>query len=206
MITLRQLERFFDQQQYRRLYQELIAGRPEANAGFDVVLSRVVPIAALGMIRLDELTQSHTPLYRRLLKVVLTSQQKDGGWGDPVVSALCVRALLLGGGHGAAAACGLAFLASLQKEEGTWPREPLRRMPADAQTTAFILLQLGEHDLFRRVVRFDDAVDWFTAHNRGLDAQTRQLWSHAQARCRLSAAGSGRISTLWCPTARSAAA
>jgi hypothetical protein len=206
MITLRQLERFFDQQQFRRLYQELIAGRPEASAGFDVVLSRVMPIAALGMIRLDELTQSHTPLYRRLLNVVLTSQQKDGGWGDPVVSALCIRALLLGNGHGAATACGFAYLAALQKDEGTWPREPLRRMPADAQTTAFILLQLGEHDLFRRVVRFDDAVDWFTVHNRELDATTRQLWSHAQARCRLTLTGSGRIATLWCPSTRSAAA
>src|SRR5215216_2339424 len=118
MITLRQLERFFDQQQFRRLYQELIAGRPEANAGFDVVLSRIMPIAALGMIRLDELTQSHTPLYRRLLNVVLTSQQKDGGWGDPVITALCLRALLCGNGQGPSTACGFAYLSTLQKPEG----------------------------------------------------------------------------------------
>src|SRR5688572_29850183 len=104
MMTIRQLERQFSQYQFRRLYQELVTGRPEAAAGLEVILSRTVPIAALGLIRLDELTQSHLPLYRRLLGVVLTSQQKDGGWGDPAVTALCVRALRCGGGQGQAAA------------------------------------------------------------------------------------------------------
>jgi hypothetical protein len=205
MLTLRQLERDFAHYQFRRLYHELVAGRPEANAGLEVVLSRVVPIAALGMIRLDELTQSHTALYRRLLNVVLTSQQKDGSWGDPIVTALCLRALLCGDGHGAAAACGLAHLASLQQEEGAFPREPLRRMPPDAHTTAFILLQLGERDLFRRCVRFDDAIDWLVHHAAALEPQTRQLWSHAAARCRISCAGTGRLAILFSPAARSAA-
>jgi hypothetical protein len=202
MITLRQLERHFTQYQFRRLYQELVTGRPEAAAGLEVILSRVVPIAALGLIRLDELTQSHTSLYRRLLNVVLTSQQKDGGWGDPAITALCTRALLCGNGHGAATACGFAYLASLQKEEGIWAKDPIKRLPPDPQTSAFILLQLGDQLSFRTAVRFEDAIDFFTQHQHQLDPQTRQLYHHAAARCRIPTHGTGRLTTLF---ARSAA-
>src|SRR5687767_9766031 len=67
MITIRHIERLFDDHQHRRLYRELIAGRPEATFALEAVLARPVPIAALGMLRLDELSQSHTALYRRLL-------------------------------------------------------------------------------------------------------------------------------------------
>src|SRR4051794_29446553 len=103
MITIRHIERLFSDHQHPRLYRELIAGRPEAAVGLEAVLARVVPIAALGMIRLDELSQSHTSMYRRLLGVVLTSQQADGGWGNAMISALALRALLgSGGGHGPA--------------------------------------------------------------------------------------------------------
>ena len=100
MITIRHIERLFEDHQHRRLYRELIAGRPEATFALEAVLARPVPIAALGMIRLDELAQSHTSLYRRLLNVVLTAQQSggaDGGWSDPVTTSVCRRALLSGG-------------------------------------------------------------------------------------------------------------
>src|SRR5688500_3408727 len=126
MITLRHIERLFSDHQHRRLYRELIAGRPEATFALELVLGRAVPIAALGMIRLDELSQSCSPLYRRLLSVVLTAQQPDRGWADPMITAVCVRALLCGGGDGSAVARGLAYLASLQQPKGPWPREPLR--------------------------------------------------------------------------------
>jgi hypothetical protein len=78
-------------------------------------------------------------------------------------------------------------------------------MPADAPTSAFILLQLGEHDVFRNAVRFDDAVDWFALNGKTLDPQTRQLWSHASARSRIGSRGTGRLATLWCAANRSAA-
>src|SRR5437867_8980770 len=126
MITIRHIQRLFSHHQHPRLYRELIAGRPEATLGLEGVLARVVPIAALGMIRLDELSQSHTSMYRRLLNVVLTAQQPDGGWGDAMTTALAVRALLAGGGQGPAVDRGLAHLAGLQKEESLWPRETLR--------------------------------------------------------------------------------
>ena len=188
MITVRHIERLFEDHQHRRLYRELIAGRPEATFALEPVLARAVPIAALGMIRLDELSQSHTGLYRRLLNVVLTAQQADGGWTDPMTTALCLRALLSGGGKGGAAVeRGLAYLAALQQPKGTWPREPLRRMPLDAFATSFILMQLGDREPFRRAVNFDDATAWFAANERAVDPETRRLWSHAAVRCRHAA-------------------
>ena len=185
MITIRHIERLFDDHQHRRLYRELIAGRPEATFALEPVLARIVPIAALGMLRLDELSQSHTGLYRRLLNVVLTAQQSDGGWSDAMTTAVCVRALLSGGGKGGAAVeRGLRYLAALQQPKGTWPREALRRMPLDAFATAFILMQLGDREPFRRAVHFDDATTWFATEHKSLDPETRRLWSHAAIRCR----------------------
>ena len=189
MITIRHIDRLFSDHQHRRLYRELITGRPEATFALEPLLARVVPIAALGMIRLDELNQSASSIYRRLLNVVLKSQQADGGWGDPMITAVCVRGLLCGGGDGCVVARGLGYLASLQQPKGSWPREPLRRMPSDAFASAFILLQLGDRELFRGAVRFDDAIAWFTeAENaKHLDAESRRLWSHAALRCRAAA-------------------
>src|SRR4051812_10846813 len=102
MITIRQIERLFDAQQYRRLTAELLATRAEALAELQMALARAVPVAALGIIRMDELSQAHHGLYRRLLNVVLTAQDKDGGWGEPLTTALCLRALLCGNGNGPA--------------------------------------------------------------------------------------------------------
>jgi hypothetical protein len=186
MITLRQIDRYLNEQQHRRLYKELVTGRPEASfPALEPQLARAVPVAALGMIRLDELSQSHAPIYRRLLNVVLTAQQSDGGWGDLMTTAICVRALLCGGGQGAAVERGLAYLASLQKSEGVWPKEPIRRLAADAFTSAFILLQLGSHAEFRRAVHLEDAVDWFAANAKAMDPDAQKLWERAAVRCRV---------------------
>jgi hypothetical protein len=202
MITLRHIERLFSDQQHRRLYRELIAGRPEATFALEPVLGRPVAVAALGMLRLDELSQSHGSLYRRLLNVVLLAQQADGGWGDPMTTAVCVRALLAGGGNGAAVQRGLAYLASLQQPQGSWPRESLRRMPMDEFASAFVLMQLGDREPFRRAVRFDDACHFFTTHARALDPEARRLWSHAAVRCRVPAGRpSGTAASLFAPAA-----
>ena len=202
MITIRQIERLFQEQRWHRLWDELLANRPEAQfvrlcEQQSDSLRRVVPIAALAMIRLDELAQSHHTFYRRLLNIVLTGQQKDGGWGDPLTTALCLRALLTSNGEGCAVGGALAYLANLQKTEGIWPREPLRRMPADATVSAFILHQLGEFELFRHSVRFDDAIGWFIAHEKRIDDLTWRLWTHAKSRCRLQNGRGVPHATLW---------
>src|SRR3954453_17414663 len=127
MITVRQIERYWMAKDYPRLYRELVAARPEA--GFRLEVDVRAPLAAaMAIIRLDELAQSHVPLYSRLLRSILTSQEADGGWGAPVTTALCVRALLCGSGNGYAVDLGIEYLANLQKTEGIWPNLPLRRM------------------------------------------------------------------------------
>ena len=202
MITIRHMQRLFDDHQHRRLYRELIAARPEASfCALEPVLTRVIPIAALGLLRLDELSQASTTLSRRLLDVLLTSQQPDGGWSDPMITSLCLRALLSSSGHGQATARGLAFLSRTQKPGGIWSRDPFHRMPPDPFASAFILLQLGDQSSFRRSIRFDDAVDYFALNEKNLEPDTARLWSHAATRCRIPADRRDTvIHTLWTTT------
>lgn len=185
MITVRQIERHWEAKAYDKLFGELLLARPEGSfrLGFDT--ARALPAAALAIIRLDELSQSHVKLYSKLVKAVLSAQEADGGWGDLVTSALCLRALFCGNGNGVAIERGLAYLAGLQKSEGIWPNIPIRRMPADAYVSALILYQLGDNPAFRKAVRISDAATWFALHEPSLDAETRALWNRVRVRCRL---------------------
>ena len=184
MVTVRQLDRCWINRRYEKMFDALVDNRPEGSFPFDLTDGRAVPAAAMAIIRLDELTQAHVPLYGRLVRALLAAQNvNDGGWGDPVVTALCLRALLAGRGNGAAIDMGLHYLADLQKTEGIWPSAPIRRLPADAAASAFVLYQLGNRDEFRRAVRFDEAVNWFDTHRSSLDADARRWWDYAQPRC-----------------------
>ena len=181
MITVRQIERSWSGKQYTRLLRELLAARPEGVLAMHFESGRAA--AAMAIIRLDELSQSHAPLCAQLIRSLLTSQEADGGWGDPAVTALCLRALLCGNGQGIAIERGMAYLAALQKPEGIWPREPMRRMPADTLVSAFILYELADDTAFRAAVRVEEAVNWFNANERSLDMEAHRLWEHAKARC-----------------------
>jgi hypothetical protein len=185
MITVRQIERLWDAKAYERLFGELAAARPEGSLRLGVDINRTVPAAALAIIRLDELSQSHVKLYPKLLKVLLTNQEADGGWGDLITTAFCLRALLCGTGNGLAIERGLGYLADLQKSEGIWPSIPIRRMPADPYVSALILYQLGDQPQLHQSVRVSDAAHWFFLHERSLDSETRNLWSRVQTRHRL---------------------
>ncbi len=197
MFTIRQIERLWNSKQYRRLAVELLAGRAEGSYRLEAEFGRCVPAAALAIIRMDELTQSHHPLYRTLLNVLIVGQEADGGWGDLMTTALCIRALTCGDGQGVAVERGLVYLAQLQKSEGMWPEVPFRRMPGDAFVSAFVLFQLGETESFRRVARVADAVDWFTGNLATLDADTRRLWDRASAKCRTRRPRSAEAAGLW---------
>ena len=184
MITVRQIERDWDNRKYEKLFAALVENRPEAAFPFELTESRCVPAAAIALIRLDELSQNHVPLYARLVRALLASQNvNDGGWGDPVVTALCLRALMAGRGNGASIDFGLRYLADLQKSEGAWPAGPIRRLPADPAASAFVLFQLGDRAPFRETVRFDDAIHWFETHASSLDADARRWWDSARLRC-----------------------
>jgi len=182
MITVRQIDRLWSAKAYERLLADLILPRPEASDRLLSQLSGPLPAAAMAIIRLDELTQSFVPLYGSLVCTLVNGQRSDGGWGDVMTTALCLRALMCGNGNGAVVDRGLQALAALQKPDGIWPNVPVRRMPVDPFASAFVLLRLGDCEQFRDAVRMDDALNWFKANDIALDSETRRLWIHAQRR------------------------
>ena len=196
MTTIKQIERLWMARKYDALFRDLIAARPEASIRLELECSHAVPAAAIAMIRLDELGQAHVPLYARLLRTLLSTQESDGGWSDPMATALALRALLNGRGASEPAERGLHYLAQMQKAEGIWPKVPFRRMPADPYVSAFVLFELGDNDRFRGSVRFLDAVNWFETHEAALDPESRRLWDRASLRCQLHRPG-GPAPLLW---------
>ncbi len=184
MITVRQIERQWKAKQFDRLVGEILSGRPEMGLAGRF---QVIPAAAAAaMIRLDELAQSHVSLYPRLVQTLARTQDPDGGWGDPMTTALCVRALLLGQGEGLCLERGLVYLVNLQKTNGAWPLVPIRRTEADTTTTAFILYQLADQPRFRSIARVDEAIQWLEAQAATMDRDLRPLLDRARARCRIT--------------------
>ena len=167
---------------YPRIVEELIAPRVELAASAELSEAPTATAAALALIRLDELHQAHASLCPRLIRCLVTLQQADGGWGDVAVTALCIRALSLQNGRGMSIERGVSYLASLQQPGGIWPKIPLRRMPADALVSAFVLLQLADHGEFRKAVDFEAAFGWFESHRWTLDSPAIALWDHARLR------------------------
>ncbi len=185
MITLRQIERLWFIKDYARLARELLMARPETCPRLQTEIAREpAATAAMAVIRLDELSQSYAPVSSTLVRAILSRQDSDGGWGDPLVTALCVRALSAAGGQGLAIDRALRHLATLQKADGAWPHIAIRRTPADAYVTAFMLLQLGGDDRFEIAARPADALAWLDAHPEQLDADARHLLTLARSRHR----------------------
>src|SRR5438093_803532 len=115
MITLRHIERLWDGRSYDTLIGELLAARAEDSPRLRTLLSGSLPAAALGLIRLDELNQAHAPIAPKFIRRILASQNADGGWDDPLLTALCIRALQTARGQGAAIDRAIAYLADMQK-------------------------------------------------------------------------------------------
>jgi len=194
MTTVRQIERLWEARKYQQIYKELTVARPEGMLHTSWDCPQSIPAAAMVIIRLDELDQSHVPLAGNLIRSLLVTQQLDGGWGDLIATALALRALTRCRGQGLAIERGMAYLANLQQTVGTWPKVPIRRMPADACVSAFILQQLGESAIFRASVRFDDAIAWFARNESSLDDESRRIWASARLKCR----GTHRASAEMC--------
>src|SRR3954467_4168120 len=142
MMTVRMIERTYAASDFSRLLHDLTSHRADALIRWDRAAARPVLAAAMGAIRIDELSQAHHPFCGKLLQIVLSSQEADGGWGDPLTSALCLRALLSSKGNGVSVERGLAYLAALQQEDGAFPAGPFRRMPADAHGSAAVMYLL----------------------------------------------------------------
>jgi hypothetical protein len=188
MMTVRQIERLWNAKAYEKLAHHLLAARQEGRFGLEEV-DRPSFAAALAIIRLDEFNQSYHPLYTTLVRALLAAQDRDGGWGDPPTTGICLRALLIGRGDGAAIERGLGYLATLQKDHGIWPAGPLRRMPEDPAASLFILYQLADNPRFRQAIRFADALNWFAENNSMLSSECQRLSAWASLRWRNATAG-----------------
>ena len=195
MITVRQLERLWQEKAFERMSAMLLEMRSEASPRLAQELARPTPIAALAIIRLDELAQAHTPFSSRMIRATLAAQELDGGFGDALTTALCIRALSCSAGHGPAIDRALNYLATLQKEDGSWPRIPFRRFPGDAFTTALLLYHLGENEGFIHATRAEAAFDWLSAHEPELDIETTRLFR--SLRLRLAQAPLAEPSFSW---------
>jgi hypothetical protein len=176
MITVRQIERFWQEGAWQRIVRLCLETRPEESPRLSLALGREVSAAALAFIRLDELSQTHAPFCSRMLRAILAAQEADGGWGDPLTTALCLKALMCSHGSGEAIERGLGYLANLQKTEGIWPKIPVRRLSADAFVSAFILFKLADDPRFQQAVGLDSALGWFQQHQNELDLETARLW------------------------------
>ncbi|CAN5485629.1 hypothetical protein BH10PLA1_BH10PLA1_07390 [soil metagenome] len=182
MLTVRHLEREWNTRAYGRLMRELLTARGESSPKLITDLARPAASAAMIMVRLDELGQLHAPLFTTLLRTVLAAQDAGGGWSDPLVTALAVRALRLSNGNGVAVDRGLKYLADLQKENGLWPAEPIRRLEGDPFVTAWVLFHLGGDASFRRVVQFDDALAAMELMEDAHTPEARRLWARVNRR------------------------
>jgi len=183
MMTARQIEKLWTARLHVKLLTEVLSSRPEASVRLHTELASPASVAAVSLIRLDELAQSTAPIVSTFVRVIVAAQEADGGWGSAVSTSVCLRALMCGNGHGLAIERGLQYLANLQKPEGIWPLIPIRRAEADPFVSAFVLLQLGDQRAFQQAVRFEAALEWFSNNELKLDAETRRLWRHASLRC-----------------------
>ena len=184
MLTVKQIERLWAAKSHQRMVEIFLEMRPENSLRLRLEFARSLPAAALAILRLDELAQAHHPFVATLLRTILAGQEADGGWEDPMTTALCLRALLCSHGSGPAIDRGIEYLANLQKPDGLWPRIPMRRMPADPFVSAFILYHLGDDPCFQASNRVDDTVDWFDTHADTLDIETAKLWRTLSIRFR----------------------
>jgi len=181
-MTVQHIQKLWDARKYPKLLSELILMRIEADVESDLAEKPSVCAAALGLIRLDELHQSHAPICSKFIRAIIAEQETDGGWGDVMTTALCLAALSLQNGDGQSIDNGMAYLAQLQQPAGIWPRVPMRRMPEDAVVSAFVLLQLADNEKFRQMVRYQDAIAWFESHDLECEPVARTLWGLARVR------------------------
>jgi hypothetical protein len=186
MITVRHIDRLWEERQYARLAATLIETRSDIDASLGLRLRNSTAAAALAVIRLDELGQNAQAICARLVRALIATQQSDGGWGDVSVTVLALRALRCGRGDGDVIARGFQFLATLQKDDGSWPGEPIRRLGGDPATTAFVLLHLGTDRAFADAADIDAALTWLGRHRDELEHSARRHADRATTRCRAS--------------------
>lgn len=163
MTTIRQMQSLLSDGQHAKLLGELSQYRGDLPGELVAELGGSATVAvAMAAVRLQELNQSRTTLYRALLARLVGSQESNGGWGDVMTTALAVRALLGDATSKPAAVRGIQLIVGLQKDDGTLPRESLRRMPGDIPATAFVLAHLSRSNEFAHRFRVEAAIGSLT--------------------------------------------
>lgn len=198
MTTIRQINALLTTNQPAKLLRELSRFRADVT---DTVLTEVenaegtgLAAVALAAIRLQEIDQTHTPMYASLIGRLLSSQSTDGTWHDgcPFVSAMAIRALLNWPETALAANRGIEAIARMQRDDGGFPRIGPRRLPGDALATAFILTHLGQFAAFADRVRLGAALHWLGQNRNELSAADRALARSAVQRSVHHIAGQAR--------------
>jgi hypothetical protein len=188
MLTVRHIEKLWEARKYSKLFNELIALRVESVAAPEMAENPCPAAAAIALIRIDEMMQSHAAICPSLIRALIATQDPDGGWKDPCTTALAVKALCLQNGQGDSIERGLDYLADLQQSSGLWTKIPAGRMPEDPPKdpliSAFVLLQLGDNDRFRQKVDFPAALTRIAqaAEKAGLEPTAKTLWDQARLR------------------------
>ncbi|HMO25672.1 MAG TPA: hypothetical protein PKB10_05335 [Tepidisphaeraceae bacterium] len=183
MTTARQIQKLWQTHDYKRLARLCLEARADALEPVIPTLACPVGAAALALLRLTELSPFPTPMHAGLAQVLANHQHNDGGWGEPVLTAIAVRALLLADLQRDRASAGMANLGRLQRDDGLWPGGGTHRLPGDPVVTLFVLLQLGTESAFRFVTRIDRAIEAIDTHP-GLDAPSRRALAIARLRTR----------------------
>jgi hypothetical protein len=181
MTTARQIQKLWQTNDYKRLVRLCLEARADALEPILPMLSGPVGSAALALIRLTELSPFPTPMHAGLAQVLANHQRENGGWGDPVLTAVAVRALLSAELQRDRASAGISHLGRLQRDDGLWPAGESTRLPGDPVVTLFVLLQLGVEAAFRFVTRVDRAIEAIDAHP-SLDASSRRALTIARLR------------------------
>lgn len=172
MTTVRQMHSLLSDGQNAKLLGELAQYRGDLPGELVAELGGSATAAvAMAAVRLQELNQQRTTLYRALLARLVGSQESNGGWGDVLVTSLAIRALLADPTGKPAAIRGIQLLVATQKDDGSLPREAIRRLPGDATATAFVLVHLSRSQEFAMRFRVEAAIN--------ILAQSRPLVSPA---------------------------
>jgi len=161
MLTHRHIERLWNQEDHRKLFAALAVGRAEFPADVVAELAgRPLSTAALAVIRLAELNQTRCAVFPRLVNFLLASRDIDHIWGDVMTSAMVIRALRVVVSSGPVVDESCRALAALQKDDGSFPDQAVRRMTGDPLTTALVIALLGDDRTFADAISIDAALKW----------------------------------------------